>query len=60
MSVPFAPEKRATAHWVRCPSCRGWFHVTASLLARVGIKLHCPHCHTEFAQSDATRISKGG
>lgn len=53
-------EKRGTAHWVQCPSCRAWFHVTAALLARIGVKLHCPHCHAEFAQGEAARISKGG
>lgn len=51
-------EKRPTANWVQCPQCRDWFHASASLLARPEIKLHCPHCHKEFLQQDAARLTR--
>ena len=53
-------EKRGTTNWAQCPGCKDWFHVSASLLARADVKLHCPHCHQEFLQQAAARLVKGG
>jgi uncharacterized C2H2 Zn-finger protein len=58
--TPPQHEKRGTANWVRCPSCRAWFNVTAGLLARPQVRLHCPQCQTSFAQAEALRINRGG
>jgi predicted Zn finger-like uncharacterized protein len=53
-------EKRGTSNWVQCAGCTKWFHISASLLARPDVKVHCPHCHNEFLQRDAARLVKGG
>lgn len=54
MSAPFT-EKRGNAAWVQCRQCSDWLPVGAALLAS-SVKLHCPHCHHEFAAGDARKI----
>lgn len=51
-------EKRGNTNWVQCPSCDGWFHASAAMLAPDAPSLHCPHCQAEFAAADAARVQK--
>jgi predicted Zn finger-like uncharacterized protein len=53
-------EKRGNTHWVQCPNCKQWFHVSAGLLAREAVKLHCPACQNLFPREAAARVAKAG
>lgn len=53
-------EKTGNTSWAQCPACKGWFHIGPEILKRTDVKLHCPHCDADFAQSAALRIIKAG
>jgi len=53
-------EKTGNTSWTQCPKCSGWFHVGPAILNRPEVKMHCPHCATDFAQDQAKRIIKAG
>ena len=53
-------EKSGNTSWAQCPSCQNWFPAGPSLLNRPDVKLHCPQCGGDFAQSEARRIIRAG
>lgn len=50
-------EKSGNTSWAQCPSCDGWFHLSASMLTS-GLDLHCPHCASGFSQTEAKKLMR--
>jgi hypothetical protein len=49
-------EKSGNVTWVECPGCHGWIPVDPKLIASSGVKLICPHCASEFMNTEAPRV----